>query len=176
MTSSKPLAPVAKPTKKTPKMEKPAPAATVSKASLVPVFVYGSLKRNFQLHKHYLEDQMFVGRGVIKGYTLVSLGPYPSMIHTLNTAHQVVGEFYLVSESAYHAMRSMEERAGYATVEVNGRYSDTNALPTDASPNFTAQAWVFPTDVGLSEWALINHQGVIYGYVDYISSDEKEPD
>lgn len=171
----KPLAPSAPKKKKEVEVKQSTvkPAGVVSKAELVPVFVYGSLKKGFQLHKDYLEGQQFIGRALLPGFTMVSLGPYPALVRTGNPEHSVVGEYYLMSGDAYHAVRSMEERAGYETSDVEGKFSSNNAIPTLSDATFRAKAWEMPTDVGCAEWTLINHQGVNYGYVAH-TSDKKE--
>lgn len=174
--ATKPLAPTAK---KKQEKDKTAtktitPASAVSKASLVPVFVYGSLKRKMQLHDHYLKGQEFIGRALITGYTIISLGSFPGLIKTGNPEHQVVGEFYLCSEDAYHAMRSMEERAGYETVVVEGKWRLSNDIPSITDASFKAQAWVLPTEEGIAEWSLYDHGGKFYGFVAYSQKEKKE--
>lgn len=172
--ATKPLAPIAKKTTKKAQPTVLTPASAVSKASLIPVFVYGSLKRKFQLHDHYLKGQEFIGRALITGYTIISLGSFPGLIKTGNPEHQVLGEFYLCSEEAYHAMRSMEERAGYETVTVEGKFCLTNAVPTLTDSSFKAQAWVLPTEEGVAEWSLYDHGGQFYGFVANTPQEKKE--
>lgn len=169
--ASKPLAPSKPPSTKK-KAESVSPPE--EQLPLVAVFVYGSLKKNFQLHEHYLKDQQLKGPARIEGFTLISLGSYPGMIATGNLEHSVAGELYLVEQSSFDAMRSMEERAGYETVKVNGTFHVKNGIPSLTDSAFDAFAWVLPTDTGVSEWTLVEHQNKVYGYVAYTINDDKE--
>lgn len=155
MSAKKPLAPTSRPKPKAAPQAppKPAPAATVSKAALHPVFVYGSLKRGFRLHEHYLAEQMFVGTGVIEGFTMFSLGQYPAMMFTGNPKHSVVGEYYLVTEEVFLALKRMEERAGYDTITVKGNFHTGDIIPTSNDATFSAKAWVyFCASEGMKKW------------------------
>lgn len=169
MSSKKPLAPTTRPKKQaesTNTVSTPTPAATVSKATLRPVFVYGSLKRDFQLHEYYLADQMFIGTAVIEGYTMISLGRYPAMIYTGNPAHKVQGEYYLVSEDAFEAMKLMEEDAGYTTEIVRGHFATKDRPPTMNDATFSASAWTyFVCSEGTKVWDTFSSKGKDWLYV-----------
>ncbi len=43
------------------------------------LFVYGTLKRSFSLHK-YLQGACFLGEGYIKGFEMYDLGSYPGIV------------------------------------------------------------------------------------------------
>lgn len=171
MSSKKPLAPTSRPKSKaesatTTVVKAPAAAATVSKTSLHPVFVYGSLKKDFQLHEHYLLDQMMVGKAVIEGYTLISLGQYPALMQTGNPKHKVEGEYYLVSDEAFESMKSMEERAGYTTETVRGHFATNDRQPTMSDATFSAKAWVFfKCSDGTARWDTFHERGKDWLYV-----------
>lgn len=177
MSSKKPLAPTTRPKKKaepTTTVPTPAPAASVSKASLHPVFVYGSLKRDFQLHEHYLADQMFVGTAVIEGYTMVSLGRYPAMVYTGNPKHKVLGEYYLVSDDAFESMKTMEENAGYTTETVRGHFATKDRQPTTNDATFSAKAWTYLVCAeGTKVWDTFSSKGKDWLYVRTI--DDSQP-
>lgn len=169
--NSKPLAPTSPPKKKeeTKKESAPTPATTVSKTALVPVFVYGSLKKDFQLNS-YLKGQQFVGPAVVHGHILVTLGQYPAMIQIDDDKYQVVGEYYLVSPDCFDAMRQMEERAGYHTHDVEGHFATNDNIPVLKDSKFKAKAWVFDTVYkGMADWTCMEYQGQDWLYVDYPS-------
>lgn len=158
MSTKKPLAPTSRPTKKAEATTPPpAPAATASKATLHPVFVYGSLKKGHWLHDSYLGDQMFVGNAVITGYTMLSLGKYPAILQTNNPNHQVLGEYYLVSDEVFNSLKKMEEDVGYETKTVKGRFSTSAAIPSLNDAPFSANAWVYYTcQDGLRNWTTVD--------------------
>lgn len=92
---------------------------------LVPLFVYGTLKKGFPLHE-WMEDQKFVADVRIQGYTLISLGPYPALVDMNEPSADmgVAGELYMVEEGRFNQLRKMEERVGYSTQEVSTRTED----------------------------------------------------
>lgn len=73
------------------------------------VFVYGSLKQGFGNHKHFLENQRFLGRAVTheNGYKMFSLGGFPGVIRAKNVLH-VVGELYEVDSKCLAALDRLE--------------------------------------------------------------------
>lgn len=175
---SKPLAPTSRPSKKERKVTPlvatigSSPAASVSKTALHPVFVYGSLKRNFPL-SDWLKDQDYVGSAVVSKHTLISLGQYPAMIHTGLDEDAVTGEYYLVSDDVFKALSRMEERAGYATVRVSGKFINAST-PTLSASDFKANAWLFASiQRGVAVWESFDHKGDIYQYVNYHKEDDK---
>lgn len=178
MSSKKPLAPTSRPKKKAEPAtteHKPAPAATVSKAALIPVFVYGSLKEGFRLHPYYLADQQKVGEAVIEGFSMVSLGQYPALIRTDNPDHKVMGEYYLVSEEAYNLLKKMEEDAGYSTESVKGVLTSMAGAATTKEVPFTAKAWVYINcHKGTRVWDTFTSKGKDYLYVRTIDDSTQQ--
>lgn len=62
------------------------------------VFVYGSLKKGFHNHS-LLENSKMVGKSVIKGFRMVSLGGYPGLVPAATgRCHHVKGEIYEVDQ------------------------------------------------------------------------------
>jgi gamma-glutamylcyclotransferase (GGCT)/AIG2-like uncharacterized protein YtfP len=106
---------------------------------LVPLFVYGTLRKGFPLHE-WMEDQKFVSEATLGGYSLISLGPYPALVKLDDMEnYEVVGELYMVEEGRFEQLRKMEERVGYTTedVEINTGGGFMN--------NTEAKAFVFTT-------------------------------
>lgn len=75
-----------------------------------PLFVYGTLKRGFRLHR-YLEGAKFVRECYVKGL-LVDLGPFPG-IFLKNDGIRVKGELYEISR---HTLRLLDEVEGHGTL------------------------------------------------------------
>lgn len=175
MHQKKPLAPTTRPTKKQQAVAVMGndPAAASSKTTLHPVFVYGSLKKDFPL-SDWLKDQDYVGTAVVSGYTLLSLGAYPAMIHTGREDDAVNGEYYLVSDNVFQQLRRMEERVGYSTVRVHGKFTKAATSALEAS-KFTANAWLFGSiQSGVAVWDIFQHNDDTYQYVNY-HDKEKQP-
>lgn len=85
---------------------------------LVPVFVYGTLKRGFPLHE-WIASETFVSEARLGGFTLLSLGPYPALVRTQDDEnYEVAGELYEIDQSRFNQLRKMEERVGYRTEDV----------------------------------------------------------
>jgi gamma-glutamylcyclotransferase (GGCT)/AIG2-like uncharacterized protein YtfP len=63
----------------------------------VELFVYGSLKRGFRHHSELAGAHFVSEVRTIRGYTLVSLGPYPALI--VSGRDHVAGELYRVKQS-----------------------------------------------------------------------------
>lgn len=168
-TNSKPLAPTTRPkrgkaaTTASPAVvvnTGPAPASTVSKAALIPVFVYGSLMQGHALHD-WLKDQDFIAVCKIDGYALVSLGPYPALVAVEPTTCSVAGEYYLVSEDCFTKLKDMEEAAGYKTVNVSGTFDKGGG-------KFTARAFLmWDLKPGTYSWEAVTHNNKDYRYVGY---------
>lgn len=105
---------------------------------LVPVFVYGTLKRGFPLHE-WVEDQKFVSECQILDYTLISLGAYPALVKVegITSSCGVAGELWRIDEGRFNQLRKMEERVGYQTVDVQAHVGEEVPVP--------AKAFVFAT-------------------------------
>lgn len=93
------------------------------KKKLVPLFVYGTLKRGFPLHE-WVEDQKFITNCIVDGYTLLSLGAYPALVKVNGTDgdYSVAGELWMMDPVRFSQLRKMEERVGYVTEDVKVLY------------------------------------------------------
>lgn len=174
--TTKPLAPTEPPKKEEkPKEAELAPAATVGKNSLLPVFVYGSLKKGYQLHDHFLKNQMFIGNASIKGFSLISLGQYPAMIQVDDDSYSVSGEYYLVTKEVFDKLKAMEEKAGYTTEKVDGNFTADQRIAGCKDAKFKAHAWVFAgIEVGTAGWTTTHYQGDDYVHVSFAEPTETE--
>lgn len=80
------------------------------------IAVYGSLKKGF--FNHYRlerEDALPLGKVVLRGFTLHSLGYYPAVVPG-EEKDLVAAELYGVSEEVFESLKRMEEGAGYKTM------------------------------------------------------------
>lgn len=165
--TAKPLAPRRAVEQESPHSS-PEPAVTASKGKLVPLFVYGTLKRGMRLHEGWLGGQMFVGKAVVSGFTLLNLGTYPAMFHTGNDNDKVLGEYYLVEEKCFTNVSDMETAVGYQLATVAGKFSIRDAsLPSE----FHANAYIMSFHSGTVEWAerASEYQGKTYIHGDVVN-------
>lgn len=95
---------------------------SAKKPTMIPVFVYGTLKEGFPLNKHWMDGAKKVGNDSLSGYVLVSFGMYPIMgkLHPTVVAGEgatfdccVLGEVWMVPLDTFLAVKEMEEGAGY---------------------------------------------------------------
>lgn len=70
-------------------------------------FVYGSLLKGEYNH-HLLSSSRFVAKGVIKGYTLYSMGAFPAIVKN-NPNGLIYGEVYEVTNSTTETRLDMLE-------------------------------------------------------------------
>lgn len=83
------------------------------------LFVYGSLKKGKYNHQRYdFHKSIFVGPGVVVGYSLVKDDqlPYPYCI--ADAQGMVIGEVYAVAPECLERLDHMEIGAGYKRIEV----------------------------------------------------------
>ena len=82
------------------------------------VFVYGSLKKGFYNYERCgLDKAKFIGKGILKGYKMYSLGSYPCIV--ADEKSQVYGEIYeYTDKQTEERIKNMELSAGYIEVEV----------------------------------------------------------
>lgn len=112
-------------------------------------FVYGTLKRGCPLHG-WMKKSKFLGEHTVKGYTLLSLGPYPAMYITPDESCAVVGELYEMPADEFSSLAGMEESTGYLTVAVH------------TTEGVTAQAFILGTIYsGAVEWEQVSHRSGI---------------
>lgn len=87
----------------------------------VTVFVYGSLKQNSALHSSWMRSATLVGQDTLAGFTLLGLGAFPAMLKVDTERPQdynVAGEIYLMDADRFKSLATMEENAGYSTIDV----------------------------------------------------------
>ena len=70
------------------------------------VFVYGTLMRQSSNHRHYLEESIFLGIGLIQGYALYDLGSYPGIIPLEN--ENTKGDVFEVDDSTMERLDKLE--------------------------------------------------------------------
>ena len=72
------------------------------------VFVYGSLKRGFELHE-YVADQRFIGVAkTVRAYELYDCGSYPAMVRSDRDGSAVAGEVYEVTPQCLAVLDEVE--------------------------------------------------------------------
>ncbi len=69
------------------------------------VFVYGTLKKGFRLHK-YLKNAKFLGEGFIQGYDMYLVSWYPAVVKGKGI---VYGEIYEVDEETLKILDKVED-------------------------------------------------------------------
>ncbi|GAB5442889.1 MAG: gamma-glutamylcyclotransferase [Fuerstiella sp.] len=71
------------------------------------IFVYGSLKRGYELHR-YLQWEQFQGEAHTEpAYRLVDCGSYPGLL-SAKDGHAIHGEVYLVSDETLQVLDEVE--------------------------------------------------------------------
>lgn len=65
--------------------------------SIIPVFVYGTLKAGGALHRH-LDGGTFLGARELSGFIMFDMGPFPALVRVPDCAScRVRGELWLVT-------------------------------------------------------------------------------
>lgn len=81
------------------------------------LFIYGSLKRGFLLHR-FLEGQKFLGEATTQPkYKLLSFGVYPELIQSAK-GNGIKGEVWEVDDDCLADLDQMEGSAGYRRMKV----------------------------------------------------------
>lgn len=85
------------------------------KESMFKLFVYGTLKRGYELHRVISGqiDSQFLGEKTIDDYTLYDIG---CPIAIKEKGSQVNGEIWLVNKRVYKRIRNIELGAGYKEI------------------------------------------------------------
>lgn len=94
------------------------------------VFVYGTLKRGFSLHK-YLRGARFLGEAELEGFLMYDLGWYPGIVPGPG---RVRGELYEVSPALLAVLDEVEEE---------GEEYERRLLPVRLSDGCTIEAFVY---------------------------------
>lgn len=71
------------------------------------VFVYGTLMKGQYNHDRYLRGQKYLGRAVLHGYAMYSLGSYPGIVS--EEGEKVLGEVYEVNEKTLRRLDRLED-------------------------------------------------------------------
>ncbi|MCP4783849.1 MAG: gamma-glutamylcyclotransferase [Fuerstiella sp.] len=109
------------------------------------IFVYGSLKRGFVLHRHLLRQEFVATASTQPGYRLFDCGAYPAMVKVAVNGRSVKGEVFSVDQEC---LLQLDEIEGVG----EGLY--VRELVHLCSPFETSQtdAWFFvPPTLGLSD-------------------------
>lgn len=87
------------------------------------VFVYGTLMRERSNHSNYLAKSKYLGVGVLKGYGLYDLGPYPAVKPQQDS--YVIGELYDIDQTTKERLDYLEgEGSLYIATLVQVRQDD----------------------------------------------------
>lgn len=76
------------------------------------LWVYGSLRKG-EYNNYMLDNSKYLGKGIIRGYKLFSLGNYPFIFKTYDEKDIVVVEGYDVDMYSANTIKYMEICAGY---------------------------------------------------------------
>lgn len=76
------------------------------------LWVYGSLRKG-EYNNYMLDNSKYLGKGIIRGYKLFSLGSYPFIFKTYDEKDIVVVEGYDVDMYSANTIKYMEICAGY---------------------------------------------------------------
>lgn len=96
--------------------------ATKNKAKWVKLFVYGTLMTGCKLHGWLNQEDFAIKIADVNlyGHSLIDFGPYPALINCGEHFQGAVrGELWEVHPSLFKEIRSMEERVGYITEDVD---------------------------------------------------------
>jgi len=75
------------------------------------LLVYGTLKKGYYNHDTFLSTAKYLGERKVHGYTLYSLGSYPTAVKEKDS--YINGELYEVDNNTMHSILWMERGAGY---------------------------------------------------------------
>ena len=81
------------------------------------IFVYGSLRKE-EYNNYLLQDSEYLGKGIVKGFKMYSLGSYPFVYQTGNPEDIIIVEGYKVDSQTYQTINNMERLSGYTKTDV----------------------------------------------------------
>ncbi len=96
------------------------------------LFVYGTLMRGRRA-EHFLHGSRFVGRCVLSGYGMYSLGEYPAIIP--QKGGTVLGEVFAVSDKARDEMDEYEDEGEH--------YVRREICASNGSETIKAEAYIY---------------------------------
>lgn len=82
------------------------------------IWVYGSLRKT-EFNNSILEDSEYLGRGIVRGYKMFSLGSYPFVAYTGNENDKIIVEGYEVNYRVGSLIIGMELGSGYHVASVD---------------------------------------------------------
>ena len=98
------------------------------------ILVYGSLKQGYWNHERFNLDANYRWKGVVYGFKLMDLGPYPGAVYGTST-DGIICERYEVDDETFRFLDLMERGAGYLPEPVDGatlwvyQHPDENDAP-----------------------------------------------
>ena len=81
------------------------------------IWVYGSLRKG-EYNNYLLKNSKYIGKGIVKGFKMYSLGSYPFVYQTNNKDDTIVVEGYKIDIEIYDLIEKMEKSSGYTKVDV----------------------------------------------------------
>ena len=81
------------------------------------IWVYGSLRKG-EFNNYLLKNSEYIGKGIVEGFKMYSLGSYPFVYQTNNKDDTIVVEGYKTDIETYNLIERMERLAGYTKVDV----------------------------------------------------------
>jgi len=87
--------------------------------NLIPVFVYGSLKKGFG-NNSFLSNSEFLGKFNTKEsyFNMISLGGFPGVFKMQNSTMKISGELYLVNPNILMSLDRLESNGSFYTREI----------------------------------------------------------
>lgn len=76
------------------------------------MWVYGSLRRE-EFNNYILKGSEYLGRGIVRGYKMYSLGSYPFVVSTGNPNDKIFVEGFEVDRNLANSVANLEYSAGY---------------------------------------------------------------
>ncbi|HIE98305.1 MAG TPA: gamma-glutamylcyclotransferase [Planctomycetes bacterium] len=109
------------------------------------IFVYGSLKRGFALHRHLVKQAFVAAAATQPSYRLFDCGEYPAMVKVAVHGRSVKGEVFSVHQEC---LLQLDEVEGVK----EGLYSRDLVHLCPPFETFRTFAWFFvPPTLGLSD-------------------------
>jgi pyruvate carboxylase len=103
------------------------------------IFVYGTLRKGFPLHKYLSDKARFIGKGTIRG-RLYDLGNYPGVLPS--EAGEVQGELYELEDGSKH-LNKLDEIEGLDLMNPENSLFVRALTEVRLSDNKTIQAWAY---------------------------------
>jgi gamma-glutamylcyclotransferase (GGCT)/AIG2-like uncharacterized protein YtfP len=106
------------------------------------LFVYGTLRRGFPLHRHLHEAAVeFIGEGSIPG-RLYDLGEYPGAVAAASPGEEVHGELYRLSDPAQQ-LAALDQVEEYDAARPENSLFLRERVDVRASIGSVVKAWTY---------------------------------